>query len=60
MAIVETYQLAGGTVYVDDDCYRDVPPEEMARRLDRVQKKAWEILQRRAKDGKTDLEGRGV
>ena len=53
MAIVETYHYANATVYIDDDCYRDVPPEEMQRRIERLQKTAWELLmnqERRKKD----------
>lgn len=43
VAIVKTYHYPHGTVYIDDDCYRDVPPEEMQRRIERLQKTAWEL-----------------
>lgn len=43
MAIVAEYHYPNGTVYIDDDCYRDVPPEEMQRRIERLQKTAWEL-----------------
>ena len=38
MAIVAEYHYPNGTVCIDDDCYRDVPPEEMQRRIERLQK----------------------
>ena len=44
MAIVATYHYPNGTVYIDDDCYRDVPPEEMERRIRQVQQTAWELF----------------
>ncbi|GFO88360.1 hypothetical protein BUFA31_15240 [Butyricicoccus faecihominis] len=44
MAIVAEYHYPNGTVRIDDDCYRDVPPEEMQRRIERLQKTAWELL----------------
>lgn len=45
MAIVAEYKYPGGArVLIDDDCYRDVSPEEMQRRIERVQKTAWELL----------------
>lgn len=44
MAIVKTYHYPNGTVYIDDDCYRDVAPDEMQRRIERLQKTAWELL----------------
>ena len=53
MAIVAEYKYPNGTVLIDDDCYRDVPPEEMQRRIERLQKTAWELLmnqERRKKD----------
>lgn len=53
VAIVKTYHYPNGTVYIDDDCYRDVPPYEMQRRIERLQKTAWELLmnqERRKKD----------
>lgn len=43
MAIVKTYHYPNGTVYIDDDCYRDVSTEEMQRRIERLQKTAWEL-----------------
>lgn len=43
MAIVAEYHYPIGTVRIDDDCYRDVPPEEMQRRIERLQKTAWEL-----------------
>lgn len=43
MAIVAEYKFKNGTVRIDDDCYRDVPPEEMQRRIERVQRTAWEL-----------------
>lgn len=43
MAIVETYHYPNATVYIDDDCYRDVAPDEMQRRIERLQKTAWEL-----------------
>lgn len=52
-AIVKTYHYPNGTVHIDDDCYRDVSPEEMQRRIERLQKTAWELLmnqERRKKD----------
>ena len=53
MAIVAEYHYTNGTVYIDDDCYRDVAPDEMQRRIERLQKTAWELLmnqERRKKD----------
>jgi hypothetical protein len=53
VAIVAEYHYPNGTVYIDDDCYRDVPPYEMQRRIERLQKTAWELLmnqERRKKD----------
>lgn len=43
VAIVKTYHYPNGTVYIDDDCYRDVAPDEMQRRIERLQKTAWEL-----------------
>ena len=43
VAIVAEYKFKNGTVRIDDDCYRDVPPEEMQRRIERVQRTAWEL-----------------
>ena len=43
MAIVAEYHYPTGTVYIDDDCYRDVAPDEMKRRIERLQKTAWEL-----------------
>lgn len=43
VAIVKTYHYPNGTVYIDDDCYRDVSTEEMQRRIERLQKTAWEL-----------------
>ena len=43
MAIVAEYHYPNGTVYIDDDCYRDVAPDEMKRRIERLQKTAWEL-----------------
>lgn len=43
MAIVKTYHYPNATVYIDDDCYRDVAPDEMQRRIERLQKTAWEL-----------------
>lgn len=43
MAIVAEYHYPNGTVCIDDDCYRDVPPEEMQQRIERLQKTAWEL-----------------
>ena len=43
MAIVAEYHYPNGTVRIDDDCCRDVPPEEMERRIRRVQQTAWEL-----------------
>lgn len=43
MAIVKTYHYPNGTVRIDGDCYRDVPPDEMKRRIERLQKTAWEL-----------------
>ncbi len=45
MAIAATYRYPEGTVHIDDDCYRDVSEEEMARRIARAQQAALEILQ---------------
>lgn len=53
MAIVAEYHYPNGTVYIDDDCYRDIAPDEMKRRIERLQKTAWELLmnqERRKKD----------
>lgn len=53
VAIVAEYHYLNGTVRIDDGCYRDVPPEEMQRRIERLQKTAWELLmnqERRKKD----------
>lgn len=53
VAIVAEYHYPNGTVYIDDDCYRDVAPDEMKRRIERLQKTAWELLmnqERRKKD----------
>lgn len=53
MVIVAEYHYPSGTVYIDDDCYRDVAPDEMQRRIERLQKTAWELLmnqERRKKD----------
>ena len=36
MAIVKTYHYPNGTVHIDDDCYRDVSPQEMQRRIERL------------------------
>ena len=44
MAIVAEYHYPNGTVRIDDDCYRDVSPEEMQRRIARLQQMAWEML----------------
>ena len=43
VAIVAEYHYPNGTVRIDDDCYRDVPPDEMQRRIERLQKTAWEL-----------------
>ena len=43
MAIVAEYHYPNGTVYIDDDCYRDVAPDEMKQRIERLQKTAWEL-----------------
>ena len=53
MAIVAEYHYPNGTVYIDDDCYCDVAPDEMKRRIERLQKTSWELLmnqERRKKD----------
>lgn len=53
MAIVAEYHYPNDTVRIDDDCYRDVAPDEMQRRIERLQKTAWELLmnqERRKKD----------
>ena len=53
MAIVAEDHYPNCTVYIDDDCYRDVAPDEMQRRIERLQKTAWELLmnqERRKKD----------
>ena len=59
MAIVKAYHYPGATVYIDDDCYKDVPPEEMERRIARVERTAWEIL-RNGKKNEESISGRGV
>ena len=59
MAIVATYHYPNGTVYIYDDCYRDVPPEEMERRIRQVQQTAWELFlkkqRRKQEDGKENV-----
>ena len=54
MAIVAEYKYPGGArVLIDDDCCRDVPPDEMERRIRRVQQTAWELyLKQRGKHEK--------
>lgn len=45
MAIVAEYKYPNGaTVRISDDCYRDVCPDEMARRIQQVRRTAWEML----------------
>lgn len=43
MAIVAEYKFKSGTVRIDDDCYRDVPEDEMKHRIERLQRTAWEM-----------------
>lgn len=44
MAIVRTYRMNHATVHIADDCYRDVPPEEIRRRVERMLAVAGEVL----------------
>ena len=59
MAIVAEYKYPHGVVRIDDDCYRDVPPEEMERRIRQVQQTAWELFlkkqRRKQEDGKENV-----
>lgn len=50
MAIVAEYKYKNGTVRIDDDCYRDVPEDEMKRRIERLQKTAWEMYMKKERD----------
>lgn len=47
MAIVKTYHYPGCTVHIDDDCYKDVPPEDMQQRIKQAERVAWEIINKR-------------
>lgn len=42
--IVKTYEIEGVTVHIDDDFYKDVPPEEMRRRIGEASRAAWELI----------------
>ena len=42
--IVKTYEIEGVTVHIDDDFYKDVPPEEMRRRIGEASRAAWDLI----------------
>ncbi len=64
MAIVRTYRLDHATVHIADDCYRDVPPEEIRRRVGRMLDVAGEVLYnsqiRELEENEESVSGRGV
>lgn len=64
MAIVRTYRMDHATVHIADDCYRDVPPEEIRRRVERMLAVAGEVLYksqlRELEENEESISSRGV
>ena len=49
--IVAAYKSPLGTVYINDEAYRDVPPQEMQRRRERAEQLAWDIAVKLTQEG---------